>query len=117
MGFTPPNFVNVFFFKYQSGQIITTSAEVTLNGGLVRESPKNPLNSGLGIILICPESVYLCLGTSIQPMVMKEFSPPVFWITLIFNLGYSQSTGFFILDLATGILGKRGLYNRHIPGG
>ena len=39
-----------------SGQIITTSAEVTLNGGLVRESPQNPLNSGLGIILICPES-------------------------------------------------------------
>ena len=38
-----------------SGQIITTSAEVTLNGGLVRESPQNPLNSGLGIILICPD--------------------------------------------------------------
>ena len=28
---------------------------VTLNGGLIRELPKNPLNSGLGIILICPE--------------------------------------------------------------
>ena len=41
-----------------SGQIITTSAEVTLNGGLVRESPKNPLNSGLGIILICPDLYY-----------------------------------------------------------
>ena len=39
----------------ESGQIITTSAEVTLNGGLVRESPQNPLNSGLGIILICPD--------------------------------------------------------------
>ena len=39
-----------------SGQIITTSAEVTLNGGLIRELPQNPLNSGLGIILICPES-------------------------------------------------------------
>ena len=38
-----------------SGQIITTSADVTLNCGLVRESPQNPLNSGLGIILICPE--------------------------------------------------------------
>ena len=37
-----------------SGQI-ATSAEVTPNGGLVRESPQNPLNSGLGIILICPE--------------------------------------------------------------
>ena len=34
-------------------QTITTSAEVTLNGGLVREfPPKSP--SGLGIILICP---------------------------------------------------------------
>ena len=38
-----------------SGQIITTSAEVTPNGGLVRESPKNPLNSGLGIIVIGPD--------------------------------------------------------------
>ena len=36
-------------------QIITTSAEVTLNGGLIRELPQNPLNSGLGIMLICPE--------------------------------------------------------------
>ena len=39
----------------ESGQIIATSAEVTLNGGSVRESPPNPLNSGLGIILICPD--------------------------------------------------------------
>ncbi len=38
-----------------SGQIITTSAEVTLHGGLIRELPQNPLNSGLGIILICPD--------------------------------------------------------------
>ena len=38
-----------------SGQIIATSAEVTPNGGLVRESPQNPLNSGLGIIVICPD--------------------------------------------------------------
>ena len=37
-----------------SGPIIT-SADVTLNGGLIRELPQNPLNSGLGIILICPE--------------------------------------------------------------
>ncbi len=43
------------FWRHIPGQIITTSAEVTLNGGLVRESPQNPLNSGLGIILICPE--------------------------------------------------------------
>ena len=43
------------YAMYISGQIITTSAEVTLNGGLVRELPQNPLNSGLGIILICPD--------------------------------------------------------------
>ena len=41
--------------QHVSGQIITTSAEVTLNGGLIRELPQNPLNSGLGIILICPD--------------------------------------------------------------
>ena len=41
-----------------SGQIITTSAEVTLNGGLIRKLPQNPLNSGLGIILICPDGVF-----------------------------------------------------------
>ena len=35
------------------GQFITTSAEVTPNGSLSRESPQNPLNSGLGIIVIC----------------------------------------------------------------
>ena len=43
------------FGKHYSGQIITTSAEVTPNGGVVRESPQNPLKSGLGIILICPD--------------------------------------------------------------
>ena len=41
--------------KICSGQFIATSAEVTLNGGLVRKCPPNPLNSGLGIILICPD--------------------------------------------------------------
>ena len=40
-----------------SGQIITTSAEVTPNGGLIREYPQNGLNSGLGIIVICPDYV------------------------------------------------------------
>ena len=43
------------YIYHISGQIITTSAQVTLNGGLVRKSPQNPLNSGLGIILICPD--------------------------------------------------------------
>ena len=31
-----------------------------LNCGLVRESSQNPLNSGLGIILICPELMVNC---------------------------------------------------------
>ena len=32
---------------------------VTLNGGLIRELPQNPLNSGLGIILICQDVWYI----------------------------------------------------------
>ena len=36
-------------------QIIATSAEVTPNGGLIRELAQNPLNSDLGIIVICLE--------------------------------------------------------------
>ena len=31
------------------------TAEVTPNGGLLRESTQNPLNSGLGITVICPD--------------------------------------------------------------
>ena len=39
-----------------SGSPSSASAEVTLNGGLVRElPPKSPKHSGLGIILICPD--------------------------------------------------------------
>ncbi len=55
-------------FFYISGQIITTSAEVTLNGGLIRELPQNPLNSGLGIILICPD-IYIYI--SFQSFMME----------------------------------------------
>ena len=51
-----------------SGQTIATSAEVTPNGGLVMESP-NPLNSGLGIILICPD----LLGPPIRWMLIFVF--------------------------------------------
>ena len=46
---------NSWPFLEFSGQIIATSAEVTPNGGLVRESSHNPLNSGLGIIVNCPK--------------------------------------------------------------
>ena len=38
-----------------SGQIIATSAEVTPNDGLGRETSPNHLNSGLEIIVICPD--------------------------------------------------------------
>ena len=48
-------FVRFMDSANRSGQFITTSAEVTLNGGLIRELPQNPLNSALGIILICPD--------------------------------------------------------------
>ena len=34
------------FYRNESGQIITTSAEVTLNGGLVREIPLFQENPG-----------------------------------------------------------------------
>jgi len=43
-------------FSYiRSRQFITTSAEVTANGGLVEESTQHDLNSGSGIIVICPD--------------------------------------------------------------
>ena len=61
----------------ESGQIITTSAEVTLNGGLGRESPQNPLDSGLGIILICPD------GINYLPQVgdfFHQFLCRIFWV-------------------------------------
>ncbi len=49
---------------YISGQIIATSAEVTLNGGLVREShPKSPKHSGLGIIRQFAQHIWLCYDT------------------------------------------------------
>ena len=42
------------FINY-SGQIIATSAEVTPNDGLIGIVPQNTLNSGLGILVICPD--------------------------------------------------------------
>ena len=67
-----------------SGQFITTSADVTLNGGLIRELPQNPLNSGLGIILICPVqfnhreyqlSSTLLLTTPVKPTILLPETP------------------------------------------
>ena len=40
-------------------QILATSAELTPNGGLLREISPNHLNSGLGIIVICPDFWYV----------------------------------------------------------
>ena len=54
------------------GEIITTSAEVTLNGGLVRASPQNPLNSGRGIILICPDSWLTMISWDLQRGVSRK---------------------------------------------
>ena len=59
------NYGSTYDMTNPSGQIITTSAEVTPNGGLIRELPQNPLNSGLGIILICPDPFkvnYQCIN-------------------------------------------------------
>ena len=50
-----PFFKLSLFKGHVTGQSIATSAEVTLNGGLVRESPNNAFNSGLGIIVIWPD--------------------------------------------------------------
>ncbi len=41
-----------------SRKIIATSAKVTLNGGLVRESTQNILYSSLGIMAICPVNMF-----------------------------------------------------------
>lgn len=53
---------NTSIYQNESGQMIATSTEGNLpNGGLVGESPKNPLiifdsgHSGLGIIVIYPD--------------------------------------------------------------
>ncbi len=82
---------NVFFFLRCdiSGQMITTSADVTLNGGLIRELPQNPLNSGLGIILICPD---VCVFDS---LVIRLF---VGSLTISFK-NYSELLTFFFVLL------------------
>ena len=42
MVFSSGDFISHLKNHQPSGQIITTSAEVTLNGGLIRELPQNP---------------------------------------------------------------------------
>ena len=58
---------SMFFSRIFLGKIITTSAEVTTNGFLVRESPpQNALNSGLGIVVLCRDiCTYLFLSMTI----------------------------------------------------
>ena len=49
------------------------TAEVTPNGGLLRESPQNALNSGLGIIVICPD-LYILLSCNLRHFILKSTS-------------------------------------------
>ena len=57
-------------------QIIATSDEVTLNSGLVRESPQNALDSGLGFIVICPDLLHSSMFHKIsQPFVSESTLP------------------------------------------
>ena len=49
-------------------------SEKRRNGGLERESPQNPLNSGLGIIVICPDRS----NRSIQSISIVFFVPFIF---------------------------------------
>ena len=66
--YSPNHHFSVFILVLGGCKFITPSAEVTLNGGLVRESPQNPLNSGLGIILICPVTLLLSNNLNGQPV-------------------------------------------------
>ena len=71
------------------GQIIATSAEVTPKGSLVGESSQNRLNSGLGIIVICPE-FSLNLHESKKTFSIKKKSMPN--KNLHFRLGWERMT-------------------------
>ena len=51
--------------EISSGQNIATSAEVTPKCGLVREYPQIALNSGLPIIVICPNQFTLIIFHSV----------------------------------------------------
>ena len=67
-------FIMVHVFAW----IITTPAEVSPIRGLVRESSQNALNSGLGIIVICPDSWLWIMSISknvgaIWSLSLKEF--------------------------------------------
>ena len=59
--------------------------DLTPNGGLVRESPENALNSGLGIIVICPDLLIpmkqpgLAEGFERCSCAPKNHGPNLFW--------------------------------------
>ena len=78
--------------RQKPGQIKTTSAKVTLNCGLVRESPQYPHNSGLGNILICPE--YTLLETNIATEIWWLEDAFSFWDGLFSEL-YTKYKVFF----------------------
>jgi len=79
-------------------QIIATSAEVTPNGGLVRESPpnvhrpvrespQNYLNSGLGIIIVICQVMYLIpCPQKFNPRFEKSMKLLIFFVALGIDL-------------------------------
>ena len=79
--------------RYIPGQIITTSAEVTLNGGLVREIPLFQGNLGwwniiiwpdiwmfpkIGVVFYPPQNIHLFIGVSMKKIIHFG-GPPHFW--------------------------------------
>ena len=59
---TPSKRNTIYIYISESGQI-TTSAEVTLKWWFSKGIFQNPLNSGLGIILVCPD-IHIYIYTS-----------------------------------------------------
>ena len=85
--------------------ILATSAEVTPNGGLVRESPHNPLNSGSGIIVTCPD---ICLFVYILvDRILVDFNQHRFIVVGTYRSGQIIATSH---DLT-----PKGSYGREIP--
>ena len=102
LAFKPLGMTNILVGKKQSGQIIATSAEVTPNGGLVRESPQNPLNSGLGIIVICPVTMCFCwLLTSLE-LTAKAPENGWDWKTFSFPFRAQRNLATVLLLLVSG---------------
>ena len=98
-------FSYIYHKTYKTGQIITTSAEVTPNGGLVRESLPNPLNSGLGIILICPDKTSTIHVD--RPFVPWMVCEKAHWIWTFPNDFSRVPGGWASQDVTISVLNKR----------